>query len=93
MLEAGAIAYLSHTVCHVQYNASTDKGRKIGALDLVFAHLIDTFRDSVRYFDFGISTEEDGRDLNSGLVEYKQGFGARTVVHDFYRLMLTGTDS
>jgi hypothetical protein len=93
VLEAGAVAYLSHTVCHVQYNASTDEGRNIGALDLVFARLIDTFRDSVRYFDFGISTEENGHTLNSGLVEYKQGFGARTVVHDFYRLMLTGSDS
>lgn len=38
------------------------------------------------YLDFGISNENDGRYLNLGLIEQKEGFGARTVVHDFYRL-------
>ena len=38
------------------------------------------------YFDFGISTEENGRVLNSGLIDQKEGFGARGVVHDHYEL-------
>lgn len=42
-----------------------------------------------QYFDFGISNEEEGRYLNEGLVAQKEGFGARAVVHDFYRLKLT----
>jgi hypothetical protein len=85
VLAAGALLYLSPRVCHVQYSASTLDGRQLRALDLVLAHLIDAFHGRARYFDFGISTERDGRMLNTGLVEYKQQFGARTVVHDFYR--------
>jgi len=38
------------------------------------------------YFDFGISNEQQGRFLNRGLIEQKEGFGGRAVVHDFYRL-------
>jgi hypothetical protein len=84
-LEAGALLYLSSRVCHLQYSASSPEGRQLRALDLVLAHVIDAFHGRARYFDFGISTEQDGRLLNEGLVEYKQQFGARAVVQDFYR--------
>ena len=87
-LEAGALLYLTARVCHLQYSASSPEGRQLRALDLVLAHVIDAFHGEARYFDFGISTEQDGRFLNEGLVEYKQQFGARTVVHDFYRWAL-----
>jgi lipid II:glycine glycyltransferase (peptidoglycan interpeptide bridge formation enzyme) len=36
--------------------------------------------------DFGISTELDGRQLNAGLIDYKEGFGARAVNYDFYEM-------
>ena len=87
-LEAGAITYLSETVCHAQYSASSDQAREVRGLDLVFAHIIDVFRERARFFDFGISTEEEGRSVNEGLLAYKQRFGARAVAHDFYRLAL-----
>lgn len=92
VLQAGAVIYRSSTVCHAQYSASSVEGREVRALDLVFACLIDTFRDRVRYFDFGTSNEQDGRLLNTGLVDYKERFGARAVVHDFYRLTVSGGD-
>jgi lipid II:glycine glycyltransferase (peptidoglycan interpeptide bridge formation enzyme) len=85
-LLAGAVLYVSDHVCHVQYNASSPDGRKLGAIDLLFGHIIDSFAQRLRYFDFGISTDRDGRFLNRGLVQYKQEFGARAVTHDFYRL-------
>lgn len=87
-LEAGALLYLSEPVCHVQYGASTDNGRQLRALDLVYAHVIEAFHGQMRYFDFGISTDRDGRFLNAGLVEHKEQFGARAVAHDFYRLTM-----
>lgn len=86
-LEAGAVTYLSDTVCHAQYSANSEYGRTVRCLDLVYAHIIDAFRGRVRYFDFGISNEQDGS-LNQGLIDYKESFGARTVVHDTYRLTL-----
>ncbi|MCG3209398.1 MAG: hypothetical protein FOGNACKC_03022 [Anaerolineae bacterium] len=88
-MQAGAVVYLSPNVCHVQYNATTLDGANTGALDLVIDHLINVYRPSKRYFDFGISTEDNGCYLNIGLVDYKEGFGARTVTHDFYKIDLT----
>ena len=86
---AGALAYVSRDVCHVQYNAADAEGKQIGALDVALAHLMDSYAGRVRYFDFGASTEDGGRTLNAGLVSYKEGFGARTVVHDMYEWELT----
>jgi hypothetical protein len=57
-------------------------------LDLLFAHLIDIVFAGKSFFDFGRSTESDGRILKVGLVAFKEGFGARTVVHDSYALVL-----
>ena len=39
--------------------------------------LIEDVFSAKRWFDFGISTEDDGRILNQGLIEQKEGFGAR----------------
>ena len=90
-LVAGAVAYVSRDVCHVQYNAADADGKRIGALDVALAHLMESYAGRVRYFDFGASTEDGGRTLNAGLVSYKEGFGARTVVHDMYEWELTSS--
>lgn len=83
---AGAVIYESAQVAHVQYISTSETGKAVHALDAVFDHLLkDVYRDK-RYFDFGISNENAGRVLNSGLVEQKEGFGARTVAHDYYEL-------
>lgn len=83
---AGVVLYLSTQVTHVQYIASSAKGRDMHALDLLFASLLDGVAQQRRYFDFGISNEQQGRFLNRGLIEQKEGFGGRAVAHDFYRL-------
>jgi hypothetical protein len=41
------------------------------------------------YFDFGISTEDDGRYLNAGLMKNKESYGARATVCDWYSLDLS----
>lgn len=85
---AGTIIYEHESVAHAQYTANSEAGMEVGALDLVFDYLInDQYRDK-RYISFGVSSEDEGRHLNKGLAAYKEGFGARTVVHDFYRLVL-----
>jgi hypothetical protein len=88
LMNAGAVLYLSRNVCHVQYNATHPRGKESGALDLLMDYLIRLHSLTHRYFDFGVSSEENGRYLNTGLVEYKEGFGGRTVVHDFYEVDL-----
>jgi hypothetical protein len=85
-LLAGVVVYENATVAHAQYIAAGEEGKRVGALDALFGWLItQRYRDK-RYFDFGTSTGGDGRALNGGLVDQKEGFGARGVVHDQYEL-------
>jgi hypothetical protein len=83
---AGVVIYESPRVVHAQYIAASDEGKKVGALDLVLNYLISDYCSGKKYFDFGISTVNNGRELNLGLIENKQSFGGRAVVYDFYEL-------
>jgi hypothetical protein len=83
---AGTVIYESDMVTHVQYIASSDEGRAVGAVDKLFIDLLGGAYRKKPYFDFGISNEQHGRYLNRGMIEQKEGFGGRAVVHDFYRL-------
>ncbi|SFS19952.1 Acetyltransferase (GNAT) domain-containing protein [Dyella sp. OK004] len=86
-LLAGAVIYDFGRVVHTQYLAASDEGRRLNALNFLLAELIDVYADR-HYFSFGISTEQEGRSINSGLVSQKEYFGARGVVHDFYEWLL-----
>jgi GNAT acetyltransferase-like protein len=92
-MRAGVVVYLSDFVCHAQYIGASDEGRSQGALDLLFDDLIGRFAAVSRYFDFGTSTERGGLFLNAGLAEFKEGFGARTVVHDHYEVDLAAVSA
>ena len=87
-LLAGTVIYENNDTVHTQYLANSDLGRKLGALDLTIHHLLTTEFENKRYFDFGISNEDSGRSLNSGLIFQKEGFGARSVVQDIYELII-----
>ena len=82
---AGTTIYETPTVAHAQYGAVTEKGRQIGAEAYLFSSLIEQYKDK-RFFDFGISNEKEGRALNYGLLDWKEGFGARSYAHDFYEI-------
>lgn len=83
---AGTVFFLQAGVVHTQYLANSDEGKKNGALDCLLDWLInDVYKDKV-WFDFGIANEQQGWYLNGGLAAQKEGFGARAIVHDFYRL-------
>lgn len=85
---AGTVLYCTGNVVHAQYIAASDKGKNIGALDVLFDDIIRNRCGGARYFDFGISTEHGGQLLNNGLVLQKEGFGGRSVVYDIYSLDL-----
>ncbi|WP_448682161.1 GNAT family N-acetyltransferase [Pseudomonas nicosulfuronedens] len=85
-LLAGCAIYDSGNVAHAQYIASTASGRDCGALDLLFSTLIQSTFSQRRWFDFGISSEEQGSRLNDGLIDFKESFGAHTIVHEFFCL-------
>ncbi|WP_338926788.1 GNAT family N-acetyltransferase [Mycetohabitans endofungorum] len=83
---AGIVMYLSGNVAHAQYIGANPRGRKLGALDLLFTDLIDNTYRNYPYFDFGISTENNGYYLNASLIRHKEKFGARAVVQDCYEV-------
>lgn len=83
---SGALIYENQNIVHTQYLANSEEGRELGALDLLIDYLIKDIYKNKKYFDFGISNEDAGRYLNTGLIAQKEGFGARAVVHDFYEL-------
>jgi hypothetical protein len=85
-MQAGVLIFESDRVAHAQYIAGSSSGKELGALDLTFYELIQLYRETKRYFDFGVSTEKDGTLLNEGLISQKEGFGGRAIVHDFYEI-------
>lgn len=86
---AGILVFESRMVARSQYIASSEEGKNIGALDLVFDHLLSQVYTGKRYFDFGTTTTKGGYELNPGLSDQKEGFGARSVVQDTYELNLS----
>lgn len=84
----GVVVYVSKTVAHAQYIAATPEGKKLGALDSILSYLLNDYYSEMRYFDFGISTDHDGRYLDRNLILNKESFGAKTIVYDFYEWML-----
>lgn len=87
-LIAGCVTFETDKVVHAQYISASDRGRTVGALDLLFDFLIRKTQAESKHFDFGTSTEHGGHLLNEGLISQKEGFGARATVYDTYKLKL-----
>lgn len=87
-LLAGVVLYITSTAVHTQYMASSDDGLDLGALDILIKSAIDMYEHTKNYFCFGISTENSGKILNTGLLYQKESFGARAVMHDVWELEL-----
>jgi hypothetical protein len=88
ILRAGAIIYENAQVAHLQYISADDEGRKKHATDVLADFLLQEVYKSKPWFDFGISTEHEGRYLNEGLASFKEKFGARAVMYDTYELAI-----
>lgn len=87
---AGVVNYLMKEVVHVQYISANILGKEVSALDYLFDYLIKEEYKDKKYFDFGTSTEEDGKVLNEGLIFQKEGFGGRAVNYKQYKYKLEG---
>jgi hypothetical protein len=83
---AGATMFDTKHVAHVQYISANDDKQKLGSLDVLFHHLINDAFKTKKYFDFGISNINQGKQINEGLLSWKESFGARAIVHEFYKV-------
>ena len=86
IIVAGTTIFESENVVHCQYISGDEDKNELGGLDLLFQQLITEFFKNKRFFDFGISNENQGRKLNNGLSYWKESFGASTIVQDFYEV-------
>jgi hypothetical protein len=84
----GSLLFETGKVIHSQYISASEEGKRLGALDLVFDELINKICKDCQYFDFGISTEENGQYLNENLIFQKEGFGGHGVVYNIYEYSL-----
>jgi hypothetical protein len=73
---AGVTVYETALVAKAQYIASTEAGRRIGALDFLLQWLLNDRYANKRFVDLGTSNHPDGT-VNRPLLEWKEGFGAR----------------
>lgn len=85
-LIAGTVIYEYDSVIHTQYMAANDEARVIGALDLTVATVIEKYKETKKWLDFGISTEHGKVYLNEGLCSQKEGFGGRTGVYEIWEI-------
>src|SRR5690606_25377569 len=58
---AGATLFETKTVAHCQYISGNDDKNILGSLDGLHHYLITSVYANTRYFDFGISNENEGR--------------------------------
>ncbi|WP_417856445.1 GNAT family N-acetyltransferase [Xanthomarina gelatinilytica] len=81
---AGTTIFETDKVAHAQYISANNTKQKLGSLDLLFHHLIHEVFASKPYFDFGVCSENQGKQVNLGLQAWKESFGASSVSQDFY---------
>jgi hypothetical protein len=86
IMRAGVLVYESFNVAHTQYIAKDIYDKVQGSLDILLSDLITAYSSSKKYFDFGMSNENEGLYLNENLIFFKEGFGARSIVYDFYEV-------
>ncbi len=87
-LLSGVVIFLMNNVVHTQYIASSDLGRKHGGVESIIDLLLSKYSTQYEWLDFGISTEDNGRMINYGLINQKEMFGARGVAHHVLSLNL-----
>jgi hypothetical protein len=86
---AGTVLFITENVVHAQYISSDDVGYKTGALDYLLSSILNSdICQGRQYFDFGVSTEDEGAKLNEGLLFQKEGFGGRGICYDEYLIKI-----
>lgn len=85
-LLGGTVVFVNNKVIHSQYISVKSEFKNKKVLDFLHYQLINEEFKDFDYFDFGISNEENGRKTNMGLLFWKEGFGARGISQDFYKI-------
>lgn len=87
---AGTTVFITDKVAHPQYISGNAQKNGLGSLDFLYNHLITHVFKDKNFFDFGPSHEGNGKKINEGILFWKESFGAKTTVQDYYEI---GTSS
>lgn len=80
----GTVLYVTPRTVHAQYISANSEGKRLRVVDALYNRILRNDFCRWQYFDFGKSTEHEGRYLNENLIYQKEGFGARAVCYDTY---------
>jgi len=83
---AGVTVFDTPQVAHLQYVSGTERDNQLGSIDFLYHHLITKEFKDKKYFDFGPSHGYSNLKINKSLLYFKESFGAKSVVQDFYEV-------
>lgn len=83
-VRAGIVIFYHRDVAHAQYIAG-DEVRSDGALDYLIDFVIKKYNPA-KTFSFGTSSEAQGKQVNGGLLYWKESFRAVHDVQQFFRI-------
>lgn len=84
ILRAGLVIFILRDIVHVQYSAGDDN-RTDGSLDYLIDFVIKKY-NKTKDFSFGTSSENEGKNINHGLLQWKESFQVVNDVQEFYEI-------
>lgn len=85
-LVCGTTVFITDNVVKPQYISGNEKNNELGSLDFLYDYLIHEVAKDKEYFDFGPTHENEGRNIVASIDFWKESFGAKSVVQDFYEV-------
>lgn len=87
ILKAGCVLLVMNNVVHFQYSSGTDDRMDTAALDVLFDYVIQRYQ-STHHVSFGNVSEQNGMKINQGLAYWKESFGAKPIVQQYFTIHL-----
>ncbi|MBS9525590.1 hypothetical protein KI659_16350 [Litoribacter alkaliphilus] len=84
----GVCVFETEGVAHLQYIAASQIGKKLRALDYLIDELVHQVYKDKRWFDFGRNVDSNTNQLNRGLVQWKESFGAQPFLQKTLQISL-----
>lgn len=88
-MTGGVVVLYENVYHHLQYIAASDEGRSAGAVDLLVTESFTrAMRMGARYLSLGSSVNPEDHEVNRGLLDFKEEFGAHQIAVPYYELHL-----
>jgi hypothetical protein len=86
---AGITIFKHNNVVKSQYGANTGKGASLRALEYLFIHLIEKFKnEGMRHFSMGTVDADTEQGFNVGLLKQKEELGCICHTQDIFKISL-----